>query len=96
MRANNPSGTTWGTPVIADGANGVGTYISLQVVDGNPAISYKDDTNLDLKYVRANDPSGTTWSTPLTLDSLGAVGADTSLQVVSGNPAISYRDETNG
>lgn len=47
-----------GTPqTIDNGVNdgGVGSYDSQAIVNGNPAISYYDGTNRDLKYVRAND-----------------------------------------
>src|SRR5438309_34861 len=73
----------------------VGYYTSLALVGGNPAISYFDLTNGDLKFARnsAADGSGT-WST-VTVDSSGNVGYYTSLALVGGNPAISYFDNTN-
>ena len=84
------------TPVAVDTAGSVGFYTSLAVVNGNPAISYYDATNGDLKYVRATDASGTAWDTPVSVDTAGIVGSYTSLAVVDGNPAISYYDQTNG
>ena len=60
------------------------------MVNGNPAISYYDYTNADLKYVRASDASGESWGTPRALGSAGWAGRYTSLAVVNGNPAISY------
>jgi hypothetical protein len=97
VRASDASGTTWGTPLSLDGAGtSVGQYTSLAIVNGNPAISYFENTNFDLKYVRASDASGTTWSTPLTYDSTGDVGIYTSLAVVNGTPAVSYFDIING
>lgn len=66
------------------------------MVNGNPAISYYDATNGDLRYVRASDASGTGWGAPVTLDSSSTVGQHTSLALVNGNPAISYFDVTNG
>jgi len=74
----------------ADSVGDVGTHTSLAVVDGSPAISYYDNTNDDLKYVRATDASGGSWGTPATVDSAGLVGRYNSLAVVNGNPAISY------
>jgi hypothetical protein len=65
------------------------------VVNGNPAISYYDETNDNLKYVRATNVGGSVWGTPITIDSDQDVGSYTSLMVVDGNPAISYYDGTN-
>ncbi|MCD6282276.1 S8 family serine peptidase [bacterium] len=94
-RANDADGSSWGIRITVDGLDsGVGYDVSLAVVNGNPAISYYDWTNYDLKYVRANDAVGYTWGTPVTVDSTGWVGEYTSLAIVNGNPAISYYDET--
>jgi len=74
--ATDASGTTWGgVPVTPDSAGYVGWDSSLTVVNGNPAISYWDVTNRDLKYVRATDVRGTAWNSPMTLDSTGSVGS---------------------
>ena len=73
----------------------VGLYPSLKVVNGNPAISYYDQTNGDLKFVRAFDPDGANWGIPTTVDSTGQVGYYTSMAVINGNPAITYLDNTN-
>jgi hypothetical protein len=102
VRAMDASGTTWGTPVVVDiggpGPNDVGDSCSLAVVNGNPAISYHDASNGNLKYVRAADANGATWGTLITVDTGGTadVGPLSSLVVVDGNPAISYYDMTNG
>lgn len=84
-----------GTPILITSGGNEGVENSLQIVNGNPAISYYDIINGDLKYVRANDVNGTSWNTPLTIDATGNVGQYTSLQIVNGNPAISYCDWTN-
>ncbi len=94
VRANNASGTSWGTRQTLEFVNN-GQYTSLVIVDGNPAISYYGVTDMDLKFIRASDASGTVWGTPLTLDATGTVGLHTSLAIVDGNPAISYFDDTN-
>ncbi|MCB1278053.1 choice-of-anchor D domain-containing protein [Prosthecobacter sp.] len=83
--------------IAVDGtSSNVGSHCSQAIVDGNPAISYYDVTNGDLKFVRASTPDGSTWGTPVTVASAGDVGQYTSLCVVNGNPAISYYDVTNG
>ena len=94
IRANDANGTNWPTSAhIVDSNGDVGKYASMAVVNGNPAISYKDETNDQLKYIRANDASGSDW--PLaarTLDSTGPFNQDTSLAVINGIPSISYYD----
>jgi len=81
--------------VVVDSAGDVGRHTSLAAVNGNPAISYYDETNGDLKYVRANDAAGDNWGTPVIVDGAGDVGWYTSLVVINGQPAISYYDITN-
>ncbi len=96
VRASDASGGSWGPPVTVDSGTGmVGRYTSLAVVNGNPAISYRNETYDDLKYIRAIDANGDSWDTPVTLDSDGSVGLFTSLAVINDNPAISYWDVTN-
>jgi hypothetical protein len=96
VRALEPSGASWGTPVTIPAPTDAGQYTSLAVVNGNPAISYYDVNSGDLKYVRATDADGTAWGVPVTVDGLaGDVGRYTSLTVVNGNPAISYYDVSN-
>jgi hypothetical protein len=97
IRAIDTTGTSWGTPIAVDAVPGIGVgqYTSLAVVAGNPAISYYDETNQALKYIRADSADGSSWgAASITLD-IGGVGLYTSLVVVDGNPAISYYDEAN-
>lgn len=84
-----------GTPKVIDpgiDAAKIGTYTSMAIVDGRPAISYFDETSGDLKFIHAVDPQGTTWGTPVTVDegTTGTVGQYTSLAEVDGRPAIAY------
>ena len=87
VRATNANGTSWAAATTPDTgvaqSGDVGWFTSQAVVNGNPAISYHDHGNADLKYVRANDASGTNWGTPLTVDSVGDVGWKPSLAVVN-------------
>ena len=87
----------WTTTTI-DSEGNAGTYTSLAFSpSGQPAISYYDLDNDDLKYATINRSTifGDVWTTT-TIDSEGDVGASTSLAFFpSGQPAISYHDRTN-
>lgn len=97
LRAADVSGISWNSPLTLDGPTlGNWSFSSIQMVNGNPAIAYRDVINQDLKYVRATSPSGGSWANAVIVDQIGNVGSYTSLQTVSGNPAISYFDITNG
>lgn len=98
IRASDTSTPTWfwETPIIIDNNSNTGLYTSLNIVNQNPAVSYFDSTDEDLKYVRANDLNGTSWGTPVTVDAVGNVGKNSTLTIIDGKPAIFYHDETNG
>jgi len=75
-----------------DSVGDVAYYTSLAFgPDGQPAISYTDNGNWDLKFARYN---GSAWSNQ-TVDSAGNVGLYTSLAFgPDGQPAISYCDNS--
>lgn len=81
--------------VIADAGGIVGVHSSIAVVNGFPAISYIDQGNYDLRYVRATLPDGSTWGSPVVVDA-SSIAHETSLAVVNGNPAISYQVFSQG
>jgi len=97
IRAANAAGSSWNAPVTIDSTGDVAfNDCSLAIVNGNPAISYFDYTNRELKYVRAADADGATWNAPVTIDTNWLISAQhTSLAVVNGKPAISYGFSTD-
>ncbi|HPS54678.1 MAG TPA: hypothetical protein PLP05_03685 [Sedimentisphaerales bacterium] len=73
---------SWNIKVVDDG----GEYCSLEVINGQPAISYQGDSG-ELKYARYN---GSNWDYE-TSDDSGILAQSTSLTAISdGNPAIAY------
>ena len=97
-RANDADGATWGDPVPVDTSNpGAGSWNSMLVVDGMPAIAYSRDggggDEDTLNYVRATDAQGTAWNAPIVLDPEHldfTRAADPQMVVIDGRPAIAY------
>jgi hypothetical protein len=84
-------------PVPLDvSANVVGLYSSMKVpADGNPVVSYHDDTANTLKVVKCDNPfcSGTNTITVVDDPPLGGVGEYSSLAIgADGLPVIAYHD----
>jgi PKD repeat protein len=89
VRANDEPGTTWGAPITIGSTDpAYPTFISLAVINGNPAVAYHD--HYSLKYVRATDAEGTAWGAPVSADSTGMESAYASLAEVNGQPAIAF------
>jgi hypothetical protein len=92
VRAKDPSGSAWGTPVEVDFETGAGTgsWISLAVIGGKPSVSYASDQTSNIMYTQALDSVGAVWGAPEVVDSTGNCGGYTSLINLHGNPAIAY------
>ena len=86
------------TITTVDSSARVGLYTSIAIsTDGNPVISYYDETNKDLKVAKCNDPacSGND-ETIAVVDATNDVGSETSIAIGNdGYPVISYADSTN-
>jgi len=97
VRALDIDGSSWSPPqTIDDGGGGdVGQWGHLAIVNGNPAVSYLDDANDMLKYVRSQDAQGVNWGISEVVDDSGHIGGTTWLAEVNGSPAISYCDTYN-
>jgi hypothetical protein len=100
LHCNDPNCADGDESILTlDTASDVGEVSSLALdAAGNPAISYYDYTNLDLKLLHCNDPNCADGDESiLTVDSEGDVGWDSSLAFdAAGNPVISYNDYDNG
>lgn len=59
MIASDANGITWNTSQTLDATGTVGQYLSLKIINGNPAIAYYDNRNGDLKFVRSSITTGT-------------------------------------
>jgi PKD repeat protein len=91
IRAADELGSAWLAPVVVDGRGTLyARFVSMAVVNGNPAIAYVEDTNQDLTFVRALDGNGESWGSPLVVDSEAAGGWGCSLAVVGGYPAVAF------
>ncbi len=90
VRATDAAGSSWGTPVVVESnAGNPGWHPTMAIVNGRPAIAYRDNSTHELKYVRANDSAGISWGAPVVLDQISGI-QQPSLAVVNGKPAISY------
>ncbi len=89
-----------GEIITVDSARNVGLFTSLAFdPSGNPAISYYNQTNRDLKFAHDTNGDGDFADAGeiITVDSIGRVGLSASLAFdPSGNPAISYYKENGG
>ena len=91
VRAGDPNGDTWGTPINPTSEEW-GEDPALLVVNDHPAFCYRRWLG-GLDYVRANDANGESWGIPVSVTP--DRGEWLQMAIVNGNPAIAYvnRDE---
>lgn len=94
VRAADPLGAAWASPVFIDTIGNVGQHNDLQIINANPAISYYDRTKGDLKYVRSSDVNGSSWPTPVIVDSSQVTGKYASMVSMGTSAAIAYYNVT--
>ena len=98
VHCNNIDCSIFDDPIVLDGKGDVGRDSSIVIgTDGNPIVSYFDNTNNDLKFIYCTTANCAISNTPIILDDDGAVGRDSSIVIgTDGNPVISYRSGTDG
>lgn len=79
----------WVILTLDDNGN-VGEFPSLALIEGVPAVSYRNATNSSLKFIKATSVSGTAWHSPITIESSGQVRDASALLFVGSVPAIGY------
>ncbi|MBL9131145.1 MAG: choice-of-anchor D domain-containing protein, partial [Verrucomicrobiaceae bacterium] len=96
MRATKQDGSSFSIQITVDATGDVGASTSLFIVDGHPAIAYREGGGSSgrLKYVRANDQWGREWGAPVVVSELKS--AFITLQVVGGRPAIAFYASDEG
>ncbi|MGK0189034.1 MAG: hypothetical protein ACI9R3_004851 [Verrucomicrobiales bacterium] len=86
------------SPRTIDSDGIVGSDTSLTVINGRPAVAYRDAANGDLLYMRAFDSSGASWPESPTriAGAITDVGRFASLAEVNGRPAVAYYNSSTG
>ncbi len=91
IRASNADGSSWPVAFVVDSnANDVGSFTSLEVVSGVPAIAYVNATTGQLLYTFARNSSGNSWNDPRIIATASDSSQSVDLAVVQGRPAISF------
>ena len=92
LEADDTTGLNWGgnSVVYPDASSGVGQYPSMTLVlAGNPAISYRDVSNNQIKYVGASVADGSAWDPPVSI--AGTTGGSQNVLLYNGGfPGIAY------
>jgi Secretion system C-terminal sorting domain len=96
IRANNTTGSSWGSPVTLATSPYVFKLGSIAIINGNPAICYADPIYYSVNYIRANDLNGSTWGTNNSLESGGyGFGLTSFLIQLNGLPTLFYTSQSN-
>ena len=88
IRATDPAGSAWGTPVIAAASIDYFNHHGAGVANGNPCAAYTKSGNVE--YVRATDSAGTAFGAPVTVNASGYISETPALEIVDGCPAVAF------
>jgi len=93
--ATNTEATEWTTPMELSATNNPGSFASMAVIGGNPAIAYQCFTGSlqELWYVRAEDTVGDSWGSPVLVDDGAGTGHCPALLEADGRPAIAFHQD---
>lgn len=97
VRASDSTGSSWNDPILVDGttSNDIGYELSMEIVNGRPAIAHFDHSDNQIVYfLRADDVNGDNW-TPANEVNIAAIDAeDIELITLSnGYPAVALFDD---
>jgi hypothetical protein len=100
VRANDADGASWGAIQTLDSSspNGTGSNASLAIINGNPAIAYRNAEGVGTqKFIRATDVNGSAWAAPVIVDAAGSfsTGGEGDMAAVNGRPAMTYQRDNN-
>jgi hypothetical protein len=93
IRASDLNGAAWGAPIYLALVGVDATGACLQVVTGNPAVSFVSPFGTKrLNYMRSNDVNGGAWGASQVVGGARMTQPTTSMAVVGGFPCIAYYD----
>jgi LPXTG-site transpeptidase (sortase) family protein len=104
VRASNSTGSAWNDPILVDDgstltptSDDLGYELSMEIVNGRPAIAHQDESGNDIIYfIRADDINGNSWSPANEVVIANLEVDDIELITLSnGYPAVSFVDENN-
>ena len=101
VRATDTDGATWGSAVVVATVGLVhqvlgmqnGGCVSMEIVNGRPAMAFANPNAAGISYVRANTSTGSSWPGATTLGSIGlGGGGQVHLSVGNGFPMVIFNE----